>query len=112
MARKHDSGRGVAADGVSRASLRADVVYRDPGQSSRTVLAFPRHLEQPGFTGAPREMGDGFAPTAVRWSATSTGRAQLLMRYPEQPVDPPHLRRTSRRVRDSLGAAKAVTTSG
>jgi hypothetical protein len=61
MARKHDSGRGVAADRVSRASPRAEVVYRDPSVE-RTVLAFPRHLEQPGFTGAPREIGDGFSP--------------------------------------------------
>jgi hypothetical protein len=61
MARKHDLGRGVAAGRVSRASLRADVVYRDPSVE-RTVLAFPRHLEQPGFSGAPPEIGDGFSP--------------------------------------------------
>jgi hypothetical protein len=47
---------------VSKASLRAGVVYRDPGPWSVTVLAFLRHLEQAGFAGAPRVVGSGFAP--------------------------------------------------
>jgi Phosphotransferase enzyme family len=47
---------------VSKASLRADVVYRDPGPWSKTVLALLRHLEQAGFAGAPRVIGSGFAP--------------------------------------------------
>lgn len=46
----------------SKASLRAGVVYRDPGPWSATVLAFLRHLEQAGFAGAPRVVGGGFAP--------------------------------------------------
>lgn len=47
---------------VSRASLSGGVVYRDGGPWSRSVLAFLRHLEQAGFDGAPRVVGDGIAP--------------------------------------------------
>ncbi len=47
---------------VSKASLREGIVYREAGPWSRTVLAFLRHLEQAGFEGAPRVVGDGFAP--------------------------------------------------
>src|SRR5215467_12379426 len=46
----------------SKASRRAGVVYRDPGPQSQTVLAFLRHLENVGFAGAPKVVGDGFAP--------------------------------------------------
>ncbi|HVB41905.1 MAG TPA: phosphotransferase [Streptosporangiaceae bacterium] len=45
----------------SKARRRAEVVYRDPGPWSRTVLAFLRHLESAGFTGAPKVVGTGFA---------------------------------------------------
>ena len=47
---------------VSKASRRADIVYRDPGPWSRAVLEFLRHLEAAGFAGAPRVVGSGFAP--------------------------------------------------
>lgn len=47
---------------LSRASRRGDVVYRDADPWSGSVLAFLRHLEQAGFAGAPRVIGDGFAP--------------------------------------------------
>lgn len=57
--------RRLAAGGIggqpSRASLRAGVVYRDPGPWSRAVLALLRHLEHAGFAGAPRVVGSGFA---------------------------------------------------
>jgi phosphotransferase family enzyme len=46
----------------SKASRRDDVVYRDPGPQSQTVLALLRHLENSGFAGAPKVVGGGFAP--------------------------------------------------
>lgn len=57
--RLHTAGSGTQ---VSKASLHGRVVYRDPGPWSATVLALLRHLEQAGFTGAPRVIGSGFAP--------------------------------------------------
>jgi hypothetical protein len=45
----------------SRARRRADVVYREAGQWSSTVLALLRHLEDAGFAGSPRVIGSGFA---------------------------------------------------
>ena len=46
----------------SKASRLADVVYRDPGPQSETVLALLLHLERVGFAGAPKVIGGGFAP--------------------------------------------------
>jgi hypothetical protein len=46
---------------ASRARRRADVVYREPGPWSGTVLALLRHLEDVGFAGSPRVVGSGFA---------------------------------------------------
>ena len=61
-----DDGRQLAAVGSggqsSRASLRAGVVYREPGPWSQAVQALLRHLEDAGFAGAPRVVGGGFAP--------------------------------------------------
>lgn len=45
----------------SRARRRADVVYREAGPWSGTVLALLRHLEAAGFAGSPRVVGTGFA---------------------------------------------------
>ena len=45
----------------SRARRRADVVYREAGPWSGTVLALLRHLEDAGFAGSPRVVGSGFA---------------------------------------------------
>lgn len=45
----------------SRASRRDDMVLREPGPWSRSVIALLKHLEQVGFAGAPRAVGDGFA---------------------------------------------------
>jgi hypothetical protein len=45
----------------SQARLRAGVVYREAGSWSPAVLALLRHLEQAGFAGAPRVVGNGFA---------------------------------------------------
>src|SRR5579859_5614757 len=63
---RDDVERRLAAEGdggpPSRASLRAGVVYRDPGPWSPAVLALLRHLEDAGFAGAPRVVGTGFAP--------------------------------------------------
>jgi hypothetical protein len=60
-----DGEQPLAAEGDSwrsRASLRAGVVYRDPGPWSPAVLALLAHLEDAGFAGAPRPVGSGFAP--------------------------------------------------
>lgn len=60
-----DGERRLAAEGdswLSRASVKAGVVYRDPGPWSPAVLALLRHLEDAGFAGAPRVAGSGFAP--------------------------------------------------
>jgi hypothetical protein len=45
----------------SKARRRADVVYREAGPWSTTVLALLRHLELAGFAGAPRVVGSGLA---------------------------------------------------
>ena len=45
----------------SNARLRDGVVYREAGPWSPTVLALLRHLEEVGFTGAPRIADSGFA---------------------------------------------------
>jgi hypothetical protein len=45
----------------SRARRRADVVYREAGPWSGTVLALLRYLEQAGFAGAPRVIGSGLS---------------------------------------------------
>jgi hypothetical protein len=60
-----DGERRLAVEGngglPSRASLRAGVVYREPGPWSPAVLTLLRHLEEAGFAGAPRVVGSGFA---------------------------------------------------
>ena len=38
------------------------VVFRSPGPQSPTIMALLRHLDQVGFTAAPRPIGEGFAP--------------------------------------------------
>src|SRR5438094_214337 len=45
----------------SNAARRGDVVLRQPGPWSPSVLALLRHLEQEGFAGAPRVVEPGFA---------------------------------------------------
>jgi hypothetical protein len=45
----------------SHASLSNDVVLRDAGPWSGSTVALLRHLEDVGFPGAPRVVGDGFA---------------------------------------------------
>lgn len=45
----------------SKARRRDDVVLREAGPWSATVLALLRHLEAAGFAGAPRVVGSGFA---------------------------------------------------
>lgn len=45
----------------SKARLRENLVYREAGPWSATVLALLRHLENEGFPGAPRVIGGGFA---------------------------------------------------
>lgn len=76
---------------VSKASLRDDVVYREPGPWSRTVLALLRHLEQAGFTGAPRAIGiapdgremvsyiDGTSPQPHAWPDQAVGEVGGLL---------------------------------
>jgi aminoglycoside phosphotransferase (APT) family kinase protein len=45
----------------TKARRRHDVVLRQAGPWSATTLALLRHLEEVGFTGAPRVVGDGVA---------------------------------------------------
>lgn len=55
----------VAGSGSAptKASLRSDsVVLREPGPGSAAVMALLRHFEAVGFGGAPRVVGDGYAP--------------------------------------------------
>jgi Phosphotransferase enzyme family len=47
---------------ASKARRREDVVLRTAGPWSRSVMALLRHLADAGFAGAPRPVGDGFAP--------------------------------------------------
>lgn len=51
-------GSGSLPSGASRSG---EVVLRDPGPWSPAVLDLLRHLEQVGFDGAPRVVGDGYA---------------------------------------------------
>jgi hypothetical protein len=44
----------------SKASLESNVVVREAGPWSPSVLGFLRHLEDVGFAGAPRVVGGGF----------------------------------------------------
>jgi Phosphotransferase enzyme family len=54
-------GGGGSGTRLPKARLRDDVVLRDPGPWSATVLALLRHLEAVGFDAAPRVVGSGFA---------------------------------------------------
>jgi hypothetical protein len=49
-----------SGDVSSKARRNGPIVVRDSGPWSPTVLALLRHLEQNGFTGAPRVVGSGF----------------------------------------------------
>jgi hypothetical protein len=51
-----------SANHPSSARRSGDVVLRDAGPWSPTVLRLLRHFEDVGFAGAPRVIGDGFAP--------------------------------------------------
>jgi hypothetical protein len=51
-----------SGDHPSKAGRQGDVVFRDAGPWSHTVLRLLRHFEDVGFAGAPRVFGDGFAP--------------------------------------------------
>jgi hypothetical protein len=50
-----------SGDHPSNAGRQADVVLRDAGPWSPTVLRLLQHFEAVGFAGAPRVIGDGFA---------------------------------------------------
>jgi Ser/Thr protein kinase RdoA (MazF antagonist) len=50
-----------SGDRESNARLRDGVVLRTPGPWSTTTLALLRHLEDVGFSAAPRVIGSGFA---------------------------------------------------
>jgi hypothetical protein len=50
-----------SGDHPSKAGRQADVVLRDAGPWSPTVLRLLQHFEAVGFAGAPRVIGDGFA---------------------------------------------------
>ncbi len=71
---------------VSKASLRAGVVYRDPGPWSKTVLGFLRHLEHAGFAGAPRVIGDGFAPDGREMLSYIAGQSPQPHAWEEEQV--------------------------
>jgi hypothetical protein len=47
---------------ASEAHQRDRIVLRESRPWSRSVIALLKHLEQVGFEGAPRAVGDGFAP--------------------------------------------------
>ena len=51
--------RGAGSTGVQR---QGNVVLRPAGPWTPTVHSLLRHLEEVGFTGAPRVVGSGFAP--------------------------------------------------
>ncbi len=52
-------GRGAGSTGVQR---QGNVVLRPAGPWTPTVHSLLRHLEEVGFSGAPRVVGSGFAP--------------------------------------------------
>jgi hypothetical protein len=70
----------------SRASLRAGVIYRDPGSWSPAVLALLRHLERAGFTGAPRVVGSGFAADGREMVSYIEGSSPHPRAWPEDAV--------------------------
>lgn len=70
----------------SRASLRAGVVYRDPGPWSPAVLALLRHLERAGFTGAPQVPGGGFAADGREMVRYIEGTSPHPRAWPEDAV--------------------------
>ena len=70
----------------SRASLRAGVVYRDPGPWSPAVLALLRHLERAGFTGAPQVAGGGFAADGREMVRYIEGSSPHPRAWPESAV--------------------------
>ena len=51
--------RGAGSSGVQR---QGNVVLRPTGPWTPTVHSLLRHLEEVGFSGAPRVVGSGFAP--------------------------------------------------
>lgn len=57
-----DDATGEALDGGGRTPVfrRGDVVRPRPGPWSVAVLDLLRHLEEAGFRGAPRVVGEGF----------------------------------------------------
>ena len=64
----------------SKARRRDDVVLREAGPWSATVLALLRHLEAAGFAGAPRVVGSGFAADGREMLSYIPGPARSRMR--------------------------------
>ncbi len=84
----------------SKASVRTGIVYRTAGPWSATVLAFLRHLEQAGFTGAPRVIGSGFAPDGREMVSYIDGSSPQPFAWAEE-----HVSEVGRLLRDLHAAA-------
>lgn len=77
-----------AGSHLADAVLLDGVVRKTVGAWTPTVFALLRHLEQVGFAGAPRVVGDGYSfvpgesPHPHAWSDEAVGAVGTLLRSP------------------------------